>query len=181
MKTSLKIALAAGALLLAGGAVYGTMAVAEQRGPGWHKGHLGKHWRGHKGRKHARLMERFDADKDGSLTQKELDDARKALLAKHDADKDGKLTLKEFEPLWTEFMRQRMVRGFQRIDRDGSADITLEEFLRPYSDIVERLDRNDDGVLDKEDRRLNRSRGFDRDDSRPGRPAPRGPGSRDRG
>ena len=179
MKRSIKIALAAGALVLAGGAIYGTVAVAEHRGPGWHKGHHGKHWRGHRGHKHARLMERFDSDKNGKLTQEELDQARKALLAKHDANKDGKLTLAEFEALWVEFMRHRMVRGFQRIDRDGSAEITVEEFLRPYSDIVERLDRNDDGVLDKEDRRQKRGRGFDRDDD--DRPGPRGPGPRNRG
>ena len=65
----------------------------------------------------------------------------------------GKLTLAEFEALWLEFMRQRMVRGFQRIDRDGDAEITIVEFLEPYSRIVERMDRNEDGVLDKNDRR----------------------------
>ncbi len=99
-----------------------------------------------------RMMERFDSDKDGKLTQKELDESRKALLAKHDADKDGNLSLGEFKQLWLEVMDRRVVRGFQRIDRDGDAAITADEFLKPFSNVVERMDRNDDGVLDEQDR-----------------------------
>ena len=113
---------------------------------GWHN-----RWR--KQRRFARLMERFDTNKDGKLTQKELDDARRALLAKHDGNKDGKLSLKEFESLWLEVRRRAMVRSFQRLDADGNAAVTVDEFLKPFSRLVERFDRNEDGALSKDDRR----------------------------
>lgn len=111
---------------------------------------------GHRGHSIERLLERFDTDKDGKLTQEELDAARKDLLAKHDADKDGKLSLQEFEPLWLEVMRRRMVRGFQRLDRDGDAAVTLEEFLKPFAHTVEVMDRNGDGSVSRGDRRRHR-------------------------
>ncbi len=100
-----------------------------------------------------RLLERFDTDKDGKLTQAELDTARKTLLEKHDADKDGRLTIAEFEPLWLEFSKPRMVRNFQGLDRDGDSGVTTEEFLKPYADTVDRLDRNGDGAVSTDDRR----------------------------
>jgi len=158
MRKGTKIALAAGAIVLAGAAGLSSLATAEYRGShGW--GHHGRghhsgmgHGMGH-GQGAHRMMERFDTNEDGKLTQDELDGARKDLLAKHDSNKDGKLDLAEFEKLWLEVKRQRMVRGFQRIDRDGDAVITLEEFMKPFSNLVSRMDTNDDGVLDMTDHR----------------------------
>ncbi len=163
MRKATKIALAAGAIAIVGAAGISSMASAEYRGShgmgmggkGHHSGMM-RHGMGHKGKGMHRMMERFDTNEDGKLTQEELDEARKKLLAAHDGDKDGKLSLAEFEKLWLEVKRQRMVRSFQRIDRDGDASITLDEFLKPYSKMIERMDRNDDGVLDREDRRHKR-------------------------
>ncbi len=135
---------------------------------GGHRFHGGKR-RGN--RNMAYLMERFDVNKDRKLTQEELDQARITLLSRHDKNGDGQLTLSEFETLWLEFMRQRMVRSFQRIDRDGDAVLTQEEFLEPYSRIVERLDRNDDGVLDENDRRR-RFRKHQQQENHENNPAP---------
>jgi Ca2+-binding EF-hand superfamily protein len=186
MRKGTKIALAASALVLAGAAGLSTMAIAEYRGShggghhmaaygghGHHGGWHGKRWRS--GRHMDRLMERFDTDNDGKLTQEELDEARKTLLAKHDADKDGKLSLAEFEKLWIEVMHKRIVRGFQRIDADGDAAITTEEFLEPFSKVVERFDRNEDGALDKEDRRYRHDRGDGDGDRRHGPKGGMGP------
>ncbi|MGI9380130.1 MAG: EF-hand domain-containing protein [Methyloligellaceae bacterium] len=117
------------------------------------RGHRG-HWRGkHRGRKHQRMLERFDTNGDQKLTQEELDQARNDLLKRHDANSDGNIDLNEFEKLWLEVRKQRVVRGFQRLDADGDAKITSDEFLKPFANVVERFDRNDDGVLDREDRR----------------------------
>lgn len=164
MNKTTKIVLAAGALAFAGAAGAATFAVAEYRGEGWHGKHHGfnsSHGRWHAGHRkrglgYAHLMERFDSDQDGKLDQDELNKSRTQLLEKHDADKNSELSLTEFEKLWTEVMHQRMVRGFQRIDKDGNANITLDEFLKPYANMVERLDRNDDGRLDQKDRRHGR-------------------------
>ena len=155
LKTT-KIAIAVGAVLLVGAAGIATHTAAEARDgygrdSGRHHGHFTR--ASHHARGLAMLMERFDANQDEKLTQEELDQSRKDLLAKHDANADGKLTLAEFEQLWLDVMRKSMVRGFQRIDEDGSAEITAEEFLKPYGKVVKRLDRNEDGVLDAEDRR----------------------------
>lgn len=159
MRNITKTMIAAGVLLGLGGAGFATYATAEARGGG-HGRHHGHHGPAGGGGL-TMLMERFDADKDGKLTQGELDESRKSLLARHDADKDGKLSLAEFEGLWLEFMRKRMVRGFQRLDEDGDAAVTTDEFLKPYAKVLERMDRNDDGVLDAEDRRRRRHHGPD--------------------
>ncbi|MFQ5625231.1 MAG: EF-hand domain-containing protein [Methyloligellaceae bacterium] len=175
MRKGTKIALAAGALILAGAAGLSSLATAEYRGSsGWGhhgKGHhsgmhhgKGHHFGMHHGKGAHRMMERFDTNKDGKLTQQELDDARKKLLAAHDGDKDGKLTLAEFEKLWLEVKRQRMVRSFQKIDRDGDASITLDEFLKPFANLVSRMDSNDDGVLDREDHRRHGREGMGKRD-----------------
>jgi len=175
MRKGTKIALAAAAIAIVGAAGLSSMATAEYRGSsGWghHSGghhsedrswghhRRGRHGKGHKGWRMHGMMKRFDTNEDGKLTQEELDGARNKLLSDHDGDKDGKLTLAEFEKLWLEVKRQRMVRSFQRIDKDGDASITLDEFLKPYSRIVERMDRNDDGVLDLQDHRHRGWRGW---------------------
>lgn len=116
------------------------------------KGHRGKHG-GYGDRGINKLLERFDSDKDGKLTQAELDASRKALVEKYDTDKDGKLSLSEFEALWLDVKRRRMVRGFQYIDEDGDALITVEEFLKPYANAVESRDRDGDGTISRDDRR----------------------------
>jgi hypothetical protein len=174
MRKGTKIALAAGAIAILGVAGISSMAIAEYRGSsGWGHHGMGHHEMGHRGgNRHGfshggrgnhrmgskgwgmhRMMERFDTNADSKLTQEELDSARKILLANHDGNKDGKLTLAEYEKLWLDVKHQRIVRSFQRIDKDGDASVTIDEFLKPYSKIVERFDRNNDGGLDKEDRR----------------------------
>lgn len=178
MRKGTKIAIVAGVLAVAGAAGVSSMAIAEYKG---HRGHhAGKHHGGHHGWGHHRgwskkrgwrmhkLMDRFDSNEDGKLTQAEIDEARKALLARHDTDKDGKLSLAEYEKLWLEVMRRRMVRGFQRTDTDGDAAVTIDEFLKPYSRLVERMDRNEDGVLDKEDRKRHHWRHHRGDDDKKG-------------
>jgi len=156
MRKGTKISLVAGALALAGAAGYATLATADHRGHGWrgmHHGMSGHHMRGRHGHKFVKMLEQFDTNEDGKLTQQEFDEARAGLLEKHDANKDGKLTLDEFEKLWLEIMRQRMVRGFQRLDKDGDAELSKDEYTKPFENLVERMDRNDDGALDYKDRR----------------------------
>jgi len=117
---------------------------------GWRHG--GHHRQG-KGRHAMALMERFDGNADGELTQEEIDQARAANLAKFDADGDGQLSLGEFQELWLDFMRERMVDRFQDLDADGDAVVSAEEYERPFARLVQRMDRNDDGKLSPEDRR----------------------------
>lgn len=117
---------------------------------------------GHGGMRMFQMLERHDGNADGKLTQAEIDQVRGERLAKFDTDKDGTLSLQEFEALWLDFTRQRMVRSFQRLDRDGNAAVTEAEYLKPTGHLVERMDRNDDGELSRDDMKRHRHHG-DRD------------------
>ena len=173
METRTKALIVAGAVLALGTtvAVGASMANDGWRGGpgferhagcGFHKGGFGGP--GKRGHGAMRMLERYDTDGDGALTQAELDQGRAAQLAEFDANGDGALSLDEFETLWQDFMRERMVDRFQDLDADGDSGVTLDEFQRPFAKMVERFDRNDDGKLSREDR-PRRGRDNDEDDN----------------
>jgi len=156
MQNKTKLVLAAVALSTLGIGALATTAFADRPG-----------WVGHHGGMMRQMMERYDTNKDGKLTQQEVDDNRTQWFARFDADKNGSLSLKEFEALWLEAHRQEMIREFQRFDPNGDAAVSLEEYKEPLSRIVADRDRNGDGVLSKEDRPSGKERwrrGPDRDD-----------------
>lgn len=164
MLNGLKTVLAAGVIAAAGLAgAAGTAQAYDNDGYHHGKHHKTKHHhKRYKGHSYKRMMERFDSNDDNELTQAELDAARRELLGKHDADNSGTLTLEEFQTLWLEFMRRQMVRGFQRLDVNGDAVITADEFIEPFSEAITHMDRNDDGKLNSDDRRRG-SRNHDND------------------
>lgn len=111
---------------------------------------------GHRG---PQLFERFDTDKDGAVTQSEIDETRAGSMARFDTDQNGTLSLPEYEALWMEKMRDRMVDGFQRLDQDGDATITAEEFTKPMRNIVTWIDSDGDGKVTRQEMKKMRSRG----------------------
>ncbi len=127
----------------------GAVAGHKQHKRGW-----GMHGGGH-GMQHRvkKFVKRYDANKDGEITQQEIDTNRTDWHKKFDTDGNGTLSLTEFGDLWLEAKRRRMVRAFQHFDEDGSGTVTLDEYTEPLSRIVERMDRNGDGVLSRKDRR----------------------------
>lgn len=104
-------------------------------------------------------MERFDHDKDGSITQAEVDQFRADRLKAFDADGDGALTLEEYKALWLDARKLRMVRAFQRHDTDGDGKVTAAEFGELTKYMVMKRDRNGDGVLNQEDLKRKAHRG----------------------
>ncbi len=103
--------------------------------------HHGGGWHGPK------VMKRFDANRDGKLTQDEINAVRANRLSRFDSDGDGRLTLQEYEALWLDAMRERMVDRFQFLDNDGDGAVTRDEFVDPFAWFVARKDRNGDGEL----------------------------------
>ncbi len=78
---------------------------------------------------------------------------RAQMLQKFDQDNDGKLSQEEFQAA----RDMRMQHRFQRLDADGDGSVTLDEFKQHRADKMakrfERMDRDDDGYLSKEDMR----------------------------
>tara|TARA_B100000315_G_scaffold258633_1_gene311485 strand:+ start:2523 stop:3086 length:564 start_codon:yes stop_codon:yes gene_type:complete len=98
-----------------------------------------------------KIFEKFDVDKNGTITKTEIDGVRKNELATADTNKDGKLSLNEFETLWTSLMRDRMVDHFQFLDNDGDAVVTEAEIAKPMDRMLSFMDRNDDGSITKDE------------------------------
>ena len=94
------------------------------------------------------MVATIDADRDGTLTQGEIDEARtdrSAALDAHDSNGDGSLTLSGFAHLWRETMRPVTVRAFHRLDTDGDTVISRTEYEQPLGDFVLLLNRNTNG------------------------------------
>jgi Ca2+-binding EF-hand superfamily protein len=98
------------------------------------------------------LLKTVDTNDDGSISQDEINAAVDSRLTQFDADKDGSLSLSEFEALWADLTRPAAVRAFQFLDPDGSASVSKQELDERFGKIVDRFDRNGDGVLSKDDR-----------------------------
>ena len=135
MQKPTKIALAA----LAGLIAIGGVAVAHQ---GWKHG-----FRGHGPMDFSQLAERYDTNKDGKISQDEIDTNRANWLTEADGDKSGTLALPEFQSLWLKTHNQQIIRDFQRLDRDANGQITADEYKLPLSKLVADMDRDKDNAI----------------------------------
>ncbi|WP_162497338.1 EF-hand domain-containing protein [Roseovarius dicentrarchi] len=99
------------------------------------------------------IMRQADANGDGAVTQDEIDTFRAGLVANADASGDGDISLDEFQTIYLELTRERMVDMFQKLDADGDGVVTQAEMDKRFGNIVERMDRNDDGKLSRDDKR----------------------------
>jgi hypothetical protein len=142
MQKKTKIGLAASVIGLAalGGVAGLALADRGEGHSGWRRGPMMMH-----------MTERYDADKDGKVSQSEIDANRTAWHGEFDADKNANLSLAEFEPLWLKARREEMVREFQNFDRDGDGQVTLDEYKAPMAGMVARMDRDGDGMMGQGD------------------------------
>lgn len=135
MQKSTKIVLVA----LAGLAVIGGAAFAQK---GWRHG-----FGGHGPMGFEQMSERYDTNKDGKISQEEIDANRTSWLGEFDGDKSGALALTEFQNLWLKARNQQMVREFQSFDKDGNGQVTLDEYKLPLAQFVAEMDRDNDKAV----------------------------------
>ena len=150
MQTRTKIlAGALGILILGGGGAFGVATIAEAQGFGG-PGGPGGMMRGGMGMA-MDLFDEVDANGDGKVERAEMDAFVKKELKNSDGNGDGTLALGEFQTLWLERTMPLMVRGFQFLDADGDGKVTEAEMERPAGRAFDRLDRNDDGAVAKDE------------------------------
>ena len=146
------------ALALVTGLSATALSVESADARGWGN-EQGERWHGKRGKKGMRgmrgpmkMMQEFDTNEDKALTKEELTAGLDKKIADNDKDGDAAVSLEEFKAEWMKLTEDRMVRAFQRMDRDGSGKVTAEELKEPALMMFERMDANDDGKLDNADR-----------------------------
>jgi Ca2+-binding EF-hand superfamily protein len=156
-------------------AAMGTIAVGAsahdrfREGHGRHFGGSGMHGPHMFAERADKMFDRFDTDKDGKVTQAEVDAVRAQDIKKFDANGDGVLQLDEYQNLWLEHMRSRMVDSFQRLDDDGDGKVTDAEMKAPMARMTRFMDRDGDGSVTREEMRPRRHHYRDDDDRGPHR------------
>lgn len=119
---------------------------------GGHKsGERCDHGKRHKGKAAMKMLSRYDENGDRAITLDEVMTARGKQFSKFDVNNDGTLDLSEFEGLWMAEMRHRMVDRFQDHDSDGDGKINAKDFSAKVAHMIERMDRNQDGKVDRSD------------------------------
>lgn len=99
------------------------------------------------------LMERMDADANGTLTSAEVEAFAAARAAEIDADKDGTVTVGELDA-WIEQQRlKRLAERLARMDTDGNGTVSVEEFRAFHVWRMARLDRDGDGTIEPDELR----------------------------
>lgn len=122
-----------------------------QKFGGHESGEYGEHDKRHKGKAMFKMLSRYDENGDRAITMDEVMNVRGTQFKASDANNDGVLDLAEFEGLWLAAMRERMVDRFQQHDSDGDGKISAEDFSEKIAYMIERMDRNDDGKVDRSD------------------------------
>jgi Ca2+-binding EF-hand superfamily protein len=137
MRKSVKLAIAFATLAgLAGSVAHAKEGPRRHHGPGGHQ------------------LDRADADDSGDISFEEFAAAMNGRIgfADGDADADGKLTVEEVA---AEMQRQRDLRRARRMveryDVDGDGALTLDEIQTHQREVFALLDRNNDGMVARDE------------------------------
>ncbi len=117
------------------------------------------------------IIEQFDEDGDGKLSQDEMEAAHRARRAKfietYDTDGDGMLSEKERDAAHDTIREDRKARRaafFESCDTNGDGQVSEEERTAGWkarkAKMLEKYDADEDGKLSKEERETARSEGW---------------------
>lgn len=121
-----------------------TRSFADGRGMGPEGGH------GHWGRW---MVQEMDANKDGKVTQAEIEAFQAARAAEIDADKDGKITADEIQAFRERQRAKHEAEMLARMDANGDGTVSVQEYEAAQTWRLARMDRNGDGAIDEQDMR----------------------------
>jgi len=113
---------------------------------------------------HHMMMTMMDTNEDGSVSQEEFQAFRSKNFSGADKNRNGSLDAKEFAALAKMMKEQhkkamemakkkKMQKHFDKIDTNGDGKISKAEFDAKGDRSFIRMDGNDDGVLNKKDRK----------------------------
>ncbi len=99
-----------------------------------------------------RMLERFDADRDGALSAVEIQTMRGTLFDRFDGNGDGVLDAQEQKSLSARFKRAASAgKELLNADTDHDGRLTREEYLQSPRPLMEQADTNHDGHLTREE------------------------------
>jgi Ca2+-binding EF-hand superfamily protein len=123
----------------------GTRSFADSHAMGPDGGH-GGHW----GRW---MFQEMDANKDGKVTQAEIEAFEAARAAEIDANHDGKITADEIRAFREKERAKREAAELARMDTNGDGSVSVQEYEAAQTWRLARMDRNGDGTIDEQDMR----------------------------
>jgi len=103
------------------------------------------------GNRGGHFMDRFDSNKDGTVTKEEINKVRSEEFLKYDKDGNGVLSVDEWKAMREDRLNQRMQRQFTRHDSNNDGAISQEEFMTKPERMMSHLDKNGDNVIDADE------------------------------
>jgi len=103
------------------------------------------------------LLDRADANKDGTMTHQEMEEFHKQRFAAADANGDGTLTQEEFltaesrDDVRKQTRQNRMTHMFKSMDQNGDGVLNQAEAQAMATDRFKQLDVNGDGKITQDE------------------------------
>jgi len=113
---------------------------ANPMGPDGGHGHWGR-W----------MFQEMDANRDGKVTQAEIDAFEAARAAEIDTNHDGKITADELQAFHEKEKAKREAAMLARMDTNGDGTVSVQEYEAAQTWRLARMDRNGDGTIDEQD------------------------------
>ncbi len=106
---------------------------------------------GAESRKWEARFDRLDSNKDGRISQSELDARRQAAFRAMDTNSDGIVSQEEYKAAVLARMTPRLEKRYAKLDRNDDGKLSPDEIGRHKRNFIERMDTNGDGAISKQE------------------------------